>query len=261
MASDAYAPCPCGSGKKFKWCCQPIHTEISRVYQLDEQGQHDAALHAMDTLVGQHADNPEVWGRKAQILFQNDRLDEAEQALEKALSLNPQYAFGHFLRGRFRYFEGELPGALIMFRRAAELYHPEAHEILSQIHVDIFDCEMKLNHPLAAHAAVELALRHNPANESLQQGLDTVFGPDNPNLPPTAKHTYRYLPLPAGVVRAATGLLAAAFFLRVVGDFRYVGLFKRNKESRFARMDNRLYMPLCLGLAAALAAVLLLPRP
>ncbi len=69
------------------------------------------------------------------------------------------------------------------------------------------------------------------------------------------------LPLPAGVVRAATGLLAAAFFLRVVGDFRYVGLFKRNKESRFARMDNRLYMPLCLGLAAALAAVLLLPRP
>jgi hypothetical protein len=71
----------------------------------------------------------------------------------------------------------------------------------------------------------------------------------------------RVLPLPAGVVRTGTGLLAAAFFLRVVGDFRYVGLFKRHKGSRFARMDNRLYMPLCLGLAAALAAVLLLPRP
>jgi hypothetical protein len=20
---DVYAPCPCGSGKKYKWCCRP----------------------------------------------------------------------------------------------------------------------------------------------------------------------------------------------------------------------------------------------
>jgi hypothetical protein len=63
----------------------------------------------------------------------------------------------------------------------------------------------------------------------------------------------RVLPLPLEVVRTGTGLLAAAFFLRVVGDFRYVGLFKRHRETRFARMDNRLYMPLCIGLATALA--------
>ncbi len=69
------------------------------------------------------------------------------------------------------------------------------------------------------------------------------------------------LPLPLGVVRAGVGLLAAVFFLRVVGDFRYVGLFKRHRGTRFAQMDNRLYMPLCFGLAAMLAAVLLLPRP
>ena len=71
----------------------------------------------------------------------------------------------------------------------------------------------------------------------------------------------RVLPLPLEVVRFGTGLLSAAFFLRVVGDFRYVGLFKRHRGTRFAQMDNRLYIPLCTGLAAALAAVILLPRP
>jgi uncharacterized protein DUF3995 len=71
----------------------------------------------------------------------------------------------------------------------------------------------------------------------------------------------RVLPLPLEVVRVGTGLLSAAFFLRVVGDFRYVGLFKRHQGTRFAQMDNLLYMPLCIGLAAALAAVVLLPRP
>src|SRR5438876_6073637 len=48
MPFDLYAPCPCGSGKKFKWCCQPIHVEIDRAFQQDAQGQHEAALRIMD---------------------------------------------------------------------------------------------------------------------------------------------------------------------------------------------------------------------
>lgn len=40
--------------------------------------------------------------------------------------------------------------------------------------------------------------------------------------------------------------------LRGVGEFRYVGLFKRVKGSRFARNDTRFYSPLCLMLAAGL---------
>lgn len=44
-------------------------------------------------------------------------------------------------------------------------------------------------------------------------------------------------------------LISGIFFLRVLGDFNYVGLFKRIKDSDFAWYDNRLYMPLCLLLA------------
>ncbi|QRG66015.1 DUF3995 domain-containing protein [Brevibacillus choshinensis] len=50
-------------------------------------------------------------------------------------------------------------------------------------------------------------------------------------------------------------LCAAVFFIRAVGDFRYVGFFKRVRQTRFARIDTRLYSPLCvwLGLAFVLA--------
>ncbi|VEB41743.1 Uncharacterised protein [Chromobacterium violaceum] len=53
---------------------------------------------------------------------------------------------------------------------------------------------------------------------------------------------------------AEVGLLAlsAGMLLRGVGEFRYVGLFKRVKGSRFARNDTRFYSPLCLMLAAGL---------
>ena len=47
MPLDPYAPCPCGSGKRFKWCCQPIHVQIDKAFQLDADGQHDAALKAI----------------------------------------------------------------------------------------------------------------------------------------------------------------------------------------------------------------------
>ncbi|MGE4318529.1 MAG: DUF3995 domain-containing protein [Deferribacterales bacterium] len=45
--------------------------------------------------------------------------------------------------------------------------------------------------------------------------------------------------------------LAAAviFFIRFVGDFRYVGLFKKMKSSGFARYDTLVYSPLSLFFA------------
>ena len=61
--------------------------------------------------------------------------------------------------------------------------------------------------------------------------------------------------LPHGTVRAAIGVVAALMFLRAVGDFRLVGFFKRATDSRFARLDNWFYSPLCVVLGAGLAAV------
>src|ERR1700675_2948603 len=99
MAFDPYDPCPCGSGKKFKWCCQPIHVQIDKAFRQDADGQHESALRIMEEVVREHAGNPEAWGRQAQLLYQNDKVEEAEAALEKAFAVNPHYPFGLLLRG------------------------------------------------------------------------------------------------------------------------------------------------------------------
>ena len=150
MALDHYSPCPCGSGKKFKWCCQPIHGHIEKAFRLDADGQHEAALRILEEVTDAHPSNPEAWGRKAQLLFQNGHLDEAENALQKALEINPKYPFGYLLRGMFRQHEGELAGALLLFRKAAELYDPDAKDILAQVYSLIADSELRLNRPVAA---------------------------------------------------------------------------------------------------------------
>lgn len=61
------------------------------------------------------------------------------------------------------------------------------------------------------------------------------------------------LPLSAGTVRLLVWLIVVAFAARAVGDFRYVGFFKRVRDTRFARLDTRVFSPLCAALALAIA--------
>jgi hypothetical protein len=51
------------------------------------------------------------------------------------------------------------------------------------------------------------------------------------------------------VIEVGVWLIAAVFALRAIGDFRYVGFFKRIRDSRFARLDTLAYSPLCACLA------------
>jgi tetratricopeptide (TPR) repeat protein len=195
MSIDLYAPCPCGSGKKFKWCCQPIHVLIDKAFRLDSEGQHDAALKSMEEVCAQHGDNPEVWGRKALLLYQMGKAEEAEDALEKAFALNPKYPFGFYLRGRFRHVEGEIRGALLLFRKAVESYDPIATGILAQLQSLIADCEWRLNRPLAARAALRMMVRLDPANPSNAEIQEGYFGKES-GLPSAATKEYTLRALP-----------------------------------------------------------------
>ncbi|WP_189027023.1 DUF3995 domain-containing protein [Paenibacillus albidus] len=48
------------------------------------------------------------------------------------------------------------------------------------------------------------------------------------------------------ITRSGCIVCASVFFLRAVGDFRYIGFFKKVKHTVFARNDTWFYSPLCL---------------
>ncbi len=192
MPVDAYSPCPCGSGKKFKWCCQPFFAQIERAFEQQANGQHEAAIKGMDQLAQQFPGSAEVWGKRAELLWENRRTEEAEQSIDKALEANPNYAFGHYLRGMMRHDEGEIPGALILYRQAAELCDPEVHGVLAEIYGSIGQCELLMNRPLAARAAWQISLRHEPS-DTIEKHVQEVFGAESA-FPPIARLDYRFLP-------------------------------------------------------------------
>ncbi len=199
---DQYSLCLCGSGKKFKWCCQPIHEELEQFFGLREAQQFDAALAKVDSVIAQHPTLAEPLGQKAALLFENDRPEDAEKTLDEAFKINPDYAFGYFLRGNFRLYENEVAGALILFRKAAQLYHPDT-PILAQVYLSIFERELEVNHPVAARAALELALKNTTEGaDDLRKGLRELFDTANNQLPECARKRYEYRPLAANAPAA-----------------------------------------------------------
>jgi hypothetical protein len=55
--------------------------------------------------------------------------------------------------------------------------------------------------------------------------------------------------LPRWLFVAGSWTLVAVFIGRVVGDFKWFGIFKSTSESVFAWWDTWLYVPLCFLLA------------
>jgi hypothetical protein len=57
--------------------------------------------------------------------------------------------------------------------------------------------------------------------------------------------------IPNWISRRATFGIAALFFLRAIGEFKYVGFFKKASDSGFSYWDTVLFSPLCLFIAVA----------
>lgn len=54
------------------------------------------------------------------------------------------------------------------------------------------------------------------------------------------------VPMPYWLGEMGSWIIGGIFVLRAIGDFTYVGFFKRVKRTPFGRNDTNIYSPLCL---------------
>ncbi|WP_027076336.1 DUF3995 domain-containing protein [Maribacter antarcticus] len=57
------------------------------------------------------------------------------------------------------------------------------------------------------------------------------------------------LEVPNWVTNYGYWILPSIFILRAIGDFKYVGIFKKIKNTNFAKADSMFFSPLCLTVA------------
>lgn len=57
-----------------------------------------------------------------------------------------------------------------------------------------------------------------------------------------------YLELPNWILNYMYWFVPTVFVLRAIGEFKYVGFFKKIKNTEFSKADSKLFSPLCLGI-------------
>ncbi len=88
MAADPYTLCPCGSGKKLKFCCGEILPDMQRGYRLREN-QPDAAVKIFRDLHKKYPDKEVVLRELVNTLYELGDADEARRLTVEFLKKHP----------------------------------------------------------------------------------------------------------------------------------------------------------------------------
>jgi tetratricopeptide (TPR) repeat protein len=91
MDLDVYSPCPCGSGKKLKFCCAAIVDDMAKVARFQAGEQPRQALQIIEKLEKSHPENPWVVTTHAEILMGLREMREAKERLGRLLTSHPDY--------------------------------------------------------------------------------------------------------------------------------------------------------------------------
>ncbi|MCC6494562.1 MAG: SEC-C domain-containing protein [Pirellulales bacterium] len=95
MAVDPYAPCPCGSGKKLKFCCSDLVADIEKISKLVAGDQPHAALKHVAHLLEKEPNRTSLLDMRAMLELSVDEMDAAEKTIRHFLQIDPENPSAH----------------------------------------------------------------------------------------------------------------------------------------------------------------------
>ncbi|MBI1312250.1 hypothetical protein GC176_13255 [bacterium] len=192
---DVYSPCPCGSGKKVKFCCGDALKEMDRVARLHENQQIELALQALDKIAEKAPDAPIVPITRAQLLMEEQRFDEAESTMREFLKDNPNSGTGNGLLAYARFLDVGFHEAKPEIYRAFQVCPATAPDLIGSLAAQIAE-EVYRSSSMSAREHTALALRLSTdarERQALFQQLMTIDGA--PEIPYPMRGPHQLTPI------------------------------------------------------------------
>ncbi|MBX3426444.1 MAG: hypothetical protein KF688_12250 [Pirellulales bacterium] len=95
MSVDPYAPCPCGSGKKLKFCCSDLVHEIEKIDKLIHADQPRAALARCEQLLTKEPNRASLLDLAAMLKLSLEDVDGAAAIVQTFLAAHPDSPTAH----------------------------------------------------------------------------------------------------------------------------------------------------------------------
>src|SRR3954453_14943597 len=95
MAIDQYAMCPCGSGKKLKFCCTDLVGEIDKIHRMIQGEQPRAALRHVEQTLATPPGRASLLDLKATLEMSLGEMDSARKTVSEFVKANQDSPTAH----------------------------------------------------------------------------------------------------------------------------------------------------------------------
>jgi hypothetical protein len=167
---DVYQPCPCGSGRKLKFCCHAIVSEMVKVSELQGSHQHQAALTLLDA-IEKKVQPRDQWSRawintsRAFLKFGLGDAATARQLVGEVLEEIPEHPLAAAVNAIIAVAAGGYPAAMRAVYRAFQFSAESQPFLLSHIALAVARQMAAKGNMLGSGQHFGLALRFDPENE------------------------------------------------------------------------------------------------
>jgi tetratricopeptide (TPR) repeat protein len=201
---DSYAPCPCGSGQKFKWCCQKVESYVDRAERAVKNGQNEAALEAIAEGLRKVPDNPWLLIRQATLQIRLGQPEAAKESLRQAVAKQPKHFPANDLLTRLVLeTEGPIAAIGLLQTMLTRFHSPQERDRLASLSrlLGTYLALIRATPSARKHAqlSVELASAENKLRA--QTLLDKIEG--NPEISLWLRNPYQLAQAPAGLTGTA----------------------------------------------------------
>jgi hypothetical protein len=166
MSIEPYSECPCGSGKKVKWCCAKIGPIVQTMNDLLTAKQYDNFGKYVEKQIAEAAGqrNLQMYlkAMKAQVDVMGEGGGSDDPRLTAVAEEYPEFGLPHDLIGDIASQERDYAASLAHLKLANARYPAEATQTRARLLVRIAVSEAALGRPLAAWAAAQMALKTSP---------------------------------------------------------------------------------------------------
>jgi tetratricopeptide (TPR) repeat protein len=159
MTLNIYDTCPCGSGKKIKFCkCHEYLPEMDKITRMIEGEQYVAALDQINSQLKSLPSEPWLLALKCQVLLRLGEIESLEEASAKFIRLQPDNPLAKLNRAMVALVRGSLEEAATLYLQAINVPTLEPSTLLLTVISNLIDMLTKFGHPLAAYMHLELAV-------------------------------------------------------------------------------------------------------
>ncbi len=182
MSMDQYTICPCGNGKKIKFCkCHEHLAEMEVVDRMIQGEQSVAALDRINSLLKTLPSEPWLLAMKCELLLKLQETESLEETSAKFIRLQPDNPLAKMYRSLVAIMRGNVEEAANLLVQAIAGTSENLHPLFMTVAINLIESMMQRRYFLSSlmHAEMLLGIAGEQSAEMTNEIYNSIINQQN----------------------------------------------------------------------------------